>query len=409
MKNKIFNNFALKILSVVLAFLSWLIVMNISDYSVTGNIDKIPVTQLNGDALEELDKIYDVVKGDTVDIVVKGRRSVVDSLTADDFIATADLSAMSITNTVQITVTPKDKELAEELNITIVDNTMQLSLEEKISVQLPITIKVTGSTADKYTVGPTTSTPNIITIEGPENTVSKIKEAVVTIDAGGANESFDAKGEVVLLDAYGEAVKKDKLLLSTDEVDTNIKIYPTKTVPVEVVTSGDVPDGYAVKEVLYQPQTVVIAGEKDVLADIATVVIDDISIEGLTESYESTLNIRNYVPDGVIIAQASDDVVVTVTIEQLFTKIISPEAVNIKLKDRNDQYEYEAIPSDNFSITVTGLKEDLDTIDEESLALTVSCKNMGAATYYDVELSMEEISGVTYEVTGYVNIKVKNK
>ena len=35
--------------------------------------------------LDELDQVYDVVSGDTVDIIVKGRRSVVGTLDKDDF------------------------------------------------------------------------------------------------------------------------------------------------------------------------------------------------------------------------------------------------------------------------------------------------------------------------------------
>ena len=99
-KDKIFKNFGYKLLSVFFACLLWLVVMNTSDYQTTKEIDNIPVTQLNGDVLNELDKLYEVAKGDTVDIVVKGRRSVIGDLSASDFIATADLSEMSITNTV---------------------------------------------------------------------------------------------------------------------------------------------------------------------------------------------------------------------------------------------------------------------------------------------------------------------
>lgn len=57
--------------------------------------------------LDELDQVYDVVSGDTVDIIVKGRRSVVGTLDKDDFTAIADLSTMSITDTVSISVEAK--------------------------------------------------------------------------------------------------------------------------------------------------------------------------------------------------------------------------------------------------------------------------------------------------------------
>ena len=98
-----------KISAVLLAIVAWLAVANISDYQTTRQISNIPVTQINGDVLDELDQVYDVVSGDTVDIIVKGRRSVVGTLDKDDFTAIADLSTMSITNKCKITPKSHDK------------------------------------------------------------------------------------------------------------------------------------------------------------------------------------------------------------------------------------------------------------------------------------------------------------
>ncbi|MBP3195922.1 MAG: hypothetical protein J6N21_02835, partial [Butyrivibrio sp.] len=97
MKKRLFNNVGYKLLAIVFAILLWLVVVNITDYTITVKIEDIPVEQQNTDVLEELDQIYDVVKGDTVDIYVKGRRSVVSNLSANNFYAYADLSQMSIT------------------------------------------------------------------------------------------------------------------------------------------------------------------------------------------------------------------------------------------------------------------------------------------------------------------------
>ena len=110
-----------KIAAVLLAIVAWLAVANISDYQTTREISDIPVTQINGDVLDELDQVYDVVSGDTVDIIVKGRRSVVGTLGREDFTAIADLSTMSITNTVTVSVEAKSSSVKDEISITCVD------------------------------------------------------------------------------------------------------------------------------------------------------------------------------------------------------------------------------------------------------------------------------------------------
>ena len=53
---------------------------------------------------------------------------------------------MSITDTVSISVEAKSNTVQSEINITCVDNTMKLNLEEKVTQQFPIKVVTTGST-----------------------------------------------------------------------------------------------------------------------------------------------------------------------------------------------------------------------------------------------------------------------
>ena len=50
-KTKIYSNIGLKLLSVLLGFLVWLLVLNIDDSAVTKTISNIPVTLNNTDAI----------------------------------------------------------------------------------------------------------------------------------------------------------------------------------------------------------------------------------------------------------------------------------------------------------------------------------------------------------------------
>lgn len=100
--NKIYSNIGLKLLSVVLGFLVWLLVLNIDDSAVTRTIRDIPVNLVNTDAITSQNQLYTITSGDTVDIVVKGRKSLISDLDASDFKAVADMSKISITNAVPI-------------------------------------------------------------------------------------------------------------------------------------------------------------------------------------------------------------------------------------------------------------------------------------------------------------------
>lgn len=409
MRSKILNNFWLKLLSVVLAFLLWLVVMNISDNIVTKKIRGIPVQQQNGAALEELDKVYDVAKGDTVDIVVKGRRSLVEGLGVDDFIATADLSTMSITNTVQIKVIPKSANVRDEVTLTIDDNVMRLNLEEKVSLQYSVKVKTFGAVKNGYAVCGYQTSPNIITVEGPKSAVEKITEVVVNVDVSHKDASMDIEGNIVLYDAYGDEITNDKITISQDTVKVHLDIYPTKEIPVEVDIKGTPKDGYAISEILYQPQTVTIAGVPEEIQDVEAIKISDISISGMDEDLETTVSLKEYLPDDVYLANANEEVVITVDIEQLLSKDISVKVSDMDILQKASNREYELSLSAGFVIVVTGLDSQVADITVEDLNPRIYTKDMSLGEHENVEIQLTEIEGLSYEIEGTANLIITSK
>lgn len=409
MKKKLLNNIGLKIVSIVLAIVFWLVVMNVSDYSMTVKIEDIPVQQLNGEVLEELDQVYDVASGDTVDIIVRGRRSVVSKLEKDDFVATADLSSMSITNTVQIFVTPKLSSLEDEISISYVDNTMKLNLEDKVITQFPIKVKTVGDPADGYAVGEIEVKPNIVNVEGPKSAVNKITEIRAIVDVSGFSTSCERETIIELYDAYGEVIHNDKLLVSQNKVKLNISLYPVKNVPVHISTIGTAGTGYDVAQIVYQPKTLQIAGPKEKLDKIASIEIDDLSVSGLKENFQTMINVNDYLPEDVFVVGENKDIAVSVTIEKLESVTYDINVKDITLTGRNNKYSYEIVISDEFKVTASGLEDVMDGFDILAAKPGINCAELSLGTNNNVTLVLKDIDGVTYETSGTITVIVKEK
>ena len=105
-KRRIPSNPGLMILSFVLALVLWLVVANIENPVTTKVFRDVEVTITNENAIKEINKVYEVSSGDKATFAVKGRRSVLDNLTAKDFKVVADLSHMSEVYSVPVQVTP---------------------------------------------------------------------------------------------------------------------------------------------------------------------------------------------------------------------------------------------------------------------------------------------------------------
>ena len=393
MKQKIgktlFNHIGLKILSLVLAVLLWGIVMNLADYSMTKTIRNIDVTQTNGSAIENMGKVYNVQDGETVDIVVKGPRSVVDPLTAEDFTAVADLSELSLTNSVTIVVRAKDSQTASRIEINCVDNIMNLTIEDKISKELPIKAIANGDVAEGYAIGGISVTPNIIRISGPESIVNRVTEVRASVDARGVSANLKKTVTPLCINAYGESMADRPIEMSVSEVTVDMTVYPTKTVPLVLGSDGSPADGYSVVEINYNPQEVTIAASEEVLDKTNAIYINDISVEGLSENKEMNLAISDYLWKGVILADQNTKVAVNVVLEKQAEREIEVSAEDIAIMGMNVAYDYTLTTSPGFKLKLKGLQADIGDVEKSSLQLSVDAT--------DLEVG-EHIMRLTYAV-----------
>ncbi len=400
-KSNIFNNLGLKLLAVLIAIITWLVVMNISDYTVTKTITGITVVTENGNAIESLGKVYDVSNGKTVDIIVKGPRSVVDGLSKEDFVARADLSKLSITNTVTVTVEAKSESVESRVDINIVDDILKLSIEDKKSQQFPIKVVYTGDVAQGYSLGKATTTPNLITIEGPESVLGSINEVRAVVNIEGKTGSFDELADIKCFDAYGTDLSDKNITFDTKTVTVKTKIYATKEVPVKINTTGDPADGYLCTGINYNPTSVTICGEDEILKRTAAIYISDIDLSDLNGDKEVNIDISNYLPEGIYLVGDNNEIAVSISIEKLIDKKLVVNSNAIKINDKDESiYEYELKLPQNYSVTVSGLNKYIKDVNVSLLSPELSVKDLGEGEY---QLS------VTYKTSDDYSIKNDTK
>ncbi len=404
-EKNLFKHMGLKVLSLVIAVILWLVVMNIDDYSMTRTIRNIPVTQLNGDSITNLGKVYDVVSGNTVDIVVKGPRSVVDSLNQGSFTATADLSELSITNSVQINVVANDSRVNNDIEISYISRTMNLTIEDKVTKEMPIKAVAEGALADGFALGETVVTPNIIEITGPESIISKVTEVRATINVSGKSESLNSVVIPQCLNAYGESQNGKSIELGTEEVRVSATIYPTKTVPVKVVPMGDPAAGYSITGINYNPQSINICGNSDALAKISSIEMATQDLSGVTGNTEMNLSVEPVLPDGIYLADTNDQIAVNVLVERLEEKEIEITASDIELRNVREDLEYELNISGVYKIRLRGLAKDLEPVTKETLDVYLNVDGKGEGTQ-DVSPSYTKPSGVMVALVGRMTLTV---
>lgn len=409
MKEKLLKNWGLKIMAVLIAFVVWFLVANIEDYSITRTITGIPVEIMNEEAITGQDMVYEIVQGKTVDIKVEGRRSVVEKLTVDDFAATADLSELSITNSVQINVDVANAAIRKEVNISVVDSMMKVEIEERGEQKLPISVVTVGDTQEGYAVVSAAATPNMVTITGAASKVKDIKTVRVEIDVEGLNTSISTRGELILLDADGEVINTDKITTNISTVGVKVTIQKTKEVPIQILPAGNVAEGYSIAgDIEFQPTTVLIAGDEGRLRSIHEIVIDDIDVTDKNSDFETTVDITNYLPEDVVIADRTQEVAIKINIEKLVEKTMTIRLTDIGFEGQQDGFEYEIDDDEKqFTITVTGLKRDLDALTVQMLEPSIDVSSFTGEGTYQTSVNLKELENIQYNTEIHTSVRVE--
>ena len=432
LKSSILDHIGLKIFALVLAVVIWIAITNVDDYITTKVIKDIPVEDINGSAIEELGKVYTVTSGKTLDIVVRGRRSMVEQLTASDFYAYADLSELSITNTANINLILKkdstsgskydvdidgdgvadvysNDEIFQQLDVKMLDTTMTLFIEDKESDDIAVTVVTQGDIDEKCALGKCTATPNIISVSGPKTAMDSIKEIRAYVNVIGKTESFTEKDvSFTCYNEYGEPLNISQFEFGVDKVDVTVAIYPTKEVDVKVTTTGEVAEGFVLTGVTYNPKTVLIAGEKSVLAGIDSININNISVNGLNGTLETDKEVSEYLPEDVIVADSNTQVAISINVEEKVTKKLLVSVNDINLYGKLDEYEYAMESTSDFSVNITGIKDVIDNVSKDDIKFYIDVGDLVPGTNY---MTLSYVDPKDYEViiTGKIKVIVTRK
>ena len=157
--------------------------------------------------------------------------------------------------------------------------------------------------------------------------------------------------------------------------------------------------------VVYQPQNVELVGPAEALAKIETVEVDDVSVSGMTEDYQTDVDIRDYLPDGVSVVNIPPEITVNISITKLEDKKLTVTANSFVLDKQVDGYQYE-ITLNNFTITASGFSDIVSKLTLDDIVPTIDCSGLPVGNHGNVTVSLKQVEGITYEMSGTVSVNV---
>lgn len=422
-KRKITDNIPLKIMSVAVAVVVWLIVVNIDNPVGTNYYTLTNVELINKEYVESSDTIGKMCmpeeKQDSIRIAITTNKKIRDKIKVSDITATADLQqAVSLdTNPVMVPITVTCSVPGVTPNdIKVTPQNLSVNLDEKETQEFVVNVSRGDTKPGKdYEVGSLTANPEKVRITGPKSLVNKIDKVNATISLDGNTQDFTQDVNLTIIDKNQEALSDSEM--NSLRIENNAKVSVTarlwkirQGVGISAGYVGSPASGYQVGTVTTVPDTISVAGSTEGLETLTqndntiTIPADSIDISGESRDVERKISLKDLLPDNVkLTSDSSEDVWVTVSILPEGSREFTLSTKDMEVKNKPDDLQV-TFETAQIEIRIKSDTEDLDDLNTETdIKASIDLKGKEEGNYkVPVTLSLpdgyETVENVSTEV-----------
>lgn len=410
-KRKLTDNLSLKIMSVAIAIVVWLIVVNIDNPVGTNYYTITDVELINKEYVESSDTIGKMCmpeeNQDSVKVAITASKKVRDRIRLSDITAVADLQQAVSLDTdpvmVPITVTCLASGVLPS-DIKVTPQNLTVNLDEKETQEFVVNVSKGDTKPGKdYEVGSLTASPEKIRITGPKTLVNKIDKVNAAIALDGNTEDYTQEVNLTIYDKNQEALSESEMnslrIENNAKVVVTAKLWKIRTgVKIAAGYVGTPAGGYQVGSVKTVPDTISVAGNTEGLESLAendnmiTIPADRIDISGESKDVERKISLKNLLPDNVkLTSDSSEDVWVTVSILPVGSQEFNLPTKNIEVKNKPDNLQV-TFETAQIALRIKSESEDLEDLNiNEDVKAEIDLKDKEAGNYkVPVKLSLPD-------------------
>ena len=409
MKERLKNNWGLKVLAFFIAVMLWFIVVNVDNPIQQKVYRDIPVTVINTEVLAEEQQTYQIVDDtQTVSVTISAQRNVLQKIDAEDIIAVANMKELTLKTQVPIDVAVDGHKVeSAEAN----PRNLQIKLEDEEIKKFPIIPTTTGTVRDGYALGEISAVPEKVSVRGPKSVIDQISRVEASVSVSGLSKDQVLPSELILYDKNNEEIDQ-KLLknnLGTEGVAVSVQILHTENIPIEFDVSGiQVAAGYEFKGITYQPMEVSVEGGKQVLDNLEKIVIpaEVLAMDGLTERTEKVIDIAGYLPKNVqLVDENAGSVVVTINVERNGTKTYDVTAASIAVYNLKGKFQLNFVTADALEVKLRGSQVLLDSFEADK-RVSIDLAEYDKVGKYEVPVQVNLPLGCVLEEEVFVQIEL---
>lgn len=361
------------IASIFIAFVLWMYVMGDKNPVQTKVIQGVDVTLTNIENIEQANLSLLPNQKFTVDLTITGRALDVFNAKPEDFRVEADMGGYLKKGDnnipIEVKASPKGVQVVNKNTYIYIKVKLDLLVEKSV----PININVTGSARTGYGYVQPVIRPSEALISGPATYVNSVASAFGTVDINNSQTDVSSSIPIKAIDREGRVVSYANV--EPRYIDVFIPIRPSKTVPVAVKTTGNLPPDRILKYTKSKVESLVLLGDKKILDKINEIATVEYDISNLQTS--TTKEVPLKIPEGISVFGGTKSINVDFVVENKIEKIID---VPVTFLNKNDSLNY-SFEKDYISVNLVGAESIMDELDVKVVLATADLKELGEGSH----------------------------
>lgn len=376
-RNSIFDSKLLYfIVALFASFALWLYVSSVEKVEIEETFSNIPIEFTGEQTIRETrDLVVTQVSDNIVSVKLRGQRSVISKLkdSADELTAVIDISGITEPVNNRTGFTLSLPEGIESTDVTIVSRTpsvIEYYIDKQSTRTIDVVGKFVGSVAEGYIVSSLVIDPLTVRISGPEKVIEQVDHAYVEINRSDIDASLQFSTEYILLDADGNEIDDDSIVLETETVNVSLPVKATKEVAlsVDIISGGGATSQNAIIDI--EPSAITIVGDAEILDGINRITLGQIDLSDVDRAFEQTYQI--VLDNGIENQSGATEALVTVEIRGLETKDIT--ITNFECTGVPDGYAAD-IFTKSLTVKVRAPEEVIDDISATNIRAVADLTN----------------------------------
>jgi len=381
--NKIFSSRVFYIIFSLLASIAlWMFVEITENQEQEHRVTDIPVVFQNEDILRDRGFLISSFDPQTVNLTFECTLAVASLLTNRTITAEVDLSVINSTGNNRLTYTVNfppgiDRNALNTVSRSVERIALQVDKLSEKNIDVNVTYRG-GTAADNLIAEPAEFNPRVITVSGPLEVVSRIKEAYVPITRENLSATFTADLEFMLLDDFGDEI--DANLLSSvstshDTINVTIPIKEIKVIPLTVERIHGAGTSDQNTTVTIDPPMVTVSGDPSALKDLNSITLGTIDMTRFGRS--TTIPFTIIVPDYLRNLSGETESLVLVEVTGLEISYFSTS--NLQWINAPTGLSVD-MRTQTLDVRIRGTPEDLLMVSRENIRVVADLSDYGTGT-----------------------------